>query len=128
MHDIWNPWHGCVKISEGCANCYMFAMDRRRLLDGAVIRRNKSGFDYPLRKKRDGSFQVRPGEMIRVCMTFDFFLEEADLWCDEAWDIMHQRPDVKFFLLTKRASRIKECLPDDWGEAICNGCSRCGAC
>ena len=18
MHDIWNPWHGCKKISEGC--------------------------------------------------------------------------------------------------------------
>ncbi len=18
MHDIWNPWHGCVKCSEGC--------------------------------------------------------------------------------------------------------------
>ncbi|WP_143675676.1 DUF5131 family protein, partial [Succinivibrio dextrinosolvens] len=24
MHDIWNPWHGCIKISEGCKNCYMF--------------------------------------------------------------------------------------------------------
>lgn len=22
MHDIWNPWHGCVKASEGCENCY----------------------------------------------------------------------------------------------------------
>ncbi len=20
MHDIWNPWHGCVKCSEGCEN------------------------------------------------------------------------------------------------------------
>ena len=25
MHDIWNPWHGCVKCSEGCKNCYMYA-------------------------------------------------------------------------------------------------------
>ena len=22
LHDIWNPWHGCVKCSEGCQNCY----------------------------------------------------------------------------------------------------------
>ena len=20
MHDLWNPWHGCVKCSEGCQN------------------------------------------------------------------------------------------------------------
>lgn len=24
MHDIWNPWHGCVKCSEGCEHCYMY--------------------------------------------------------------------------------------------------------
>ena len=24
MHDIWNPWHGCVRVSPGCANCYMY--------------------------------------------------------------------------------------------------------
>ncbi|MFR1499226.1 MAG: DUF5131 family protein, partial [Monoglobus pectinilyticus] len=23
----WNPWHGCHKISAGCANCYMFRSD-----------------------------------------------------------------------------------------------------
>ena len=20
----WNLWHGCKKVSPGCANCYMF--------------------------------------------------------------------------------------------------------
>lgn len=29
---------------------------------------------------------------------------------------MRQRPDVKFFLLTKRPQRVKDCLPDDWGD------------
>lgn len=28
MHDIWNPWHGCVKCSEGCENCYMYYLDK----------------------------------------------------------------------------------------------------
>lgn len=116
MHDIWNPWHGCRKASEGCANCYMFTMDRWRGLDGSVVRRNKVGFRYPLARSRDGSLKVRPGELIRVCMTSDFFVEEADPWREEAWDVMRRRPDVRFWLLTKRPERFAACLPDDWGE------------
>ena len=30
MHDIWNPWHGCRKCSEGCAHCYMYYLDGLR--------------------------------------------------------------------------------------------------
>ena len=26
----WNPWHGCRKYSEGCANCYMFVLDKAK--------------------------------------------------------------------------------------------------
>lgn len=54
--------------------------------------------------------------MIRVCMTSDFFLEEADKWRDEAWNIIYQRRDVIFFLLTKRPERVRKCLPSDWGN------------
>lgn len=116
MHDIWNPWHGCVKCSEGCQHCYMYFLDRMRNRNGADIYRTKSGFYYPLQKNRNGSYKIQSGELIRVCMTSDFFLEEADGWREEAWEIMRQRPDVKFFLLTKRPQRVKNCLPQDWGE------------
>ncbi|MBQ9189830.1 MAG: DUF5131 family protein [Clostridia bacterium] len=116
MHDIWNPWHGCKKCSEGCQNCYMYFMDRQRDRDGADIYRTKAGFAYPLAKDRAGNFKVQSGEQLRVCMTSDFFLEEADAWRPEAWRIMRQRPDVKFFLLTKRPERVERCLPPDWGD------------
>ncbi len=116
MHDIWNPWHGCVKCSEGCENCYMYYLDRKRGHDGSEIYRTKAGFSYPLSRCRDGSFRVKSGEMLRVCMTSDFFLAEADGWRDDAWDIIRERPDVIFFLLTKRPERVADCLPDDWGD------------
>lgn len=115
MHDIWNPWHGCVKCSEGCQNCYMYFLDKTRDKNGADIYRT-GGFDYPLSKDRHGNYKIKSGELIRVCMTSDFFLEEADDWRDEAWSIMRLRPDVKFFLLTKRPQRVKDCLPQDWGD------------
>ncbi len=116
MHDIWNPWHGCKKCSEGCENCYMYFLDAQRGKSGADIYRTKSGFSYPLSKDRSGRYKVKSGEQIRVCMTSDFFLEEADPWRDDAWRIIRQRPDVIFFLLTKRPERVADCLPYDWGD------------
>ncbi|MCM1166954.1 MAG: phage Gp37/Gp68 family protein [Lachnospiraceae bacterium] len=120
MHDIWNPWHGCVKCSEGCENCYMYFLDEQRGKNGSEIYRTKSAFDYPLQKHRNGAYKIQSGELIRVCMTSDFFLEEADEWRSEAWEIMRCRPDVKFFLLTKRPHCIRECLPEDWGNGFEN--------
>ena len=116
MHDIWNPWHGCRKCSEGCQNCYMFFLDALRGKRGEDIYRTKAGFRYPLRKDRGGRYKVKSGEMLRVCMTSDFFLEEADAWREEAWEIIAQRPDVKFFLLTKRPERAADHLPWNWGD------------
>lgn len=116
MHDIWNPWHGCRKISEGCDNCYMYFLDKTRGKNGADIYRTKSGFDYPLHKNRKGQYKIKSGEMLRVCMTSDFFLEDADKWRDDAWEIMRIRSDVIFFLLTKRPERVFKALPDGWGS------------
>lgn len=116
MHDIWNPWHGCRKCSEGCENCYMYFLDGQRGKSGADIYRTKAGFSYPLSRHKNGAYHVISGEQIRVCMTSDFFLEEADGWRDEAWSIIHSRPDVVFFLLTKRPERVIKCLPYDWGD------------
>ena len=116
MHDIWNPWHGCIKKSEGCQNCYMYFLDRQREKNGAQIYKVKNNFNYPLQKDKAGRYKVKSGEQLRVCMTSDFFLEEADGWRAEAWKIIKQRPDVSFFLLTKRPERVAQCLPPDWGE------------
>ena len=116
MHDIWNPWHGCKKCSEGCQNCYMYFLDEQRGKSGADVYRTKAGFRYPLSRDRQGRYKIKSGEQLRVCMTSDFFLPEADAWREEAWDIIRQRPDVVFFLLTKRPERVRGCLPADWGD------------
>lgn len=115
MHDIWNPWHGCIKCSEGCDHCYMYFLDRMREQDGSNIYKTKGGFRKPVQKDRKGRYKIQSGETVRVCMTSDFFLEQADSWREEAWDMMRQRRDVVFFLLTKRPQRVLECLPQDWG-------------
>ncbi len=116
MHDIWNPWHGCVKKSEGCKNCYMYFLDKIRNQDGSRIYKVQNSFDYPLQKNKFGQYKIQSGEQLRVCMTSDFFLAEADEWRSEVWKIIKQRSDVLFFLLTKRPERVEQHLPPDWGK------------
>lgn len=116
-HDIWNPWHGCTKKSEGCLNCYMYYLDKQRnKIDSNNIYKVKNNFNYPLQKDKNGLYKIKSGEEIRVCMTSDFFLEEADKWRDDAWNIIRQRSDVIFYILTKRPERVLEHLPKDWND------------
>lgn len=109
----WNPWHGCHKCSEGCQNCFVYVLDQRYGRDTNKVLKNESSFKAPLAKDKNGNYKIKSGDFVRVCMTSDFFLEEADEWRCEAWKIIRQRPDVTFSLLTKRAERIKANLPED---------------
>ena len=120
MHDIWNPWHGCQKCSEGCQHCYMYYLDKKHNNGDSSIVTKTGSFYYPLSKERNGKLKIKSGELIRVCMSSDFFVEGADKWRDEVWDIIRNRSDVKFFLLTKRPQRALECLPKDWGTGYEN--------
>lgn len=120
MHDIWNPWHGCIKCSPGCENCYMYYLDEIHDMDGSKIYKSSTNFNYPLKKDRQKNFKIQSGELIRLCMTSDFFLKEADDWRPEIWEIIKKRSDVIFFFTTKRAERIVDNLPKDWGDGYEN--------
>lgn len=118
--NMWNPWHGCHKCSPGCKNCYVFFLDKIRDKDSNVISKNKTNFNLPLKKDRSGNFKIASGSEVATCFTSDFFLEEADAWRSEAWEIIKKRSDVYFLICTKRPERILESLPTDWGEGYEN--------
>jgi protein gp37 len=111
----WNPWHGCHKISPGCAHCYVYRHDARYERDPAEVRKN-ADFGLPVRRDRNGHFKIPPGELVYTCFTSDFFLEDADAWRKEAWDMIRMRDDLSFFWITKRIHRFSVNLPADWGE------------
>ncbi len=118
--NMWNPWHGCHKCSPGCKNCYVFFLDKIRDKDSNVISKNKTNFNLPLKKDRSGNFKIASGSEVATCFTSDFFLEEADAWRSEAWEIIKKRSDVYFLICTKRPERILKSLPSDWGEGYEN--------
>lgn len=112
---LWNPWHGCHRYSEGCAHCYVFRMDAKYNRDSDIVVKTKQ-FNLPLAKDRHGNWKYPAGTQFDTCFTSDFFLEEADEWRREAWEIMRLRSDCRFFFITKRIVRIYECLPEDWDQ------------
>lgn len=117
---LWNPWHGCHKCSPGCLNCYVYFLDKKRDKDASVVTKSKTNFNLPLKKTRSGEYKIPSGMEIATCFTSDFFLEEADSWRDDAWDIIKKRSDVDFLICTKRIERFYEHLPEDWGEGYDN--------
>lgn len=103
----WNAWQGCKKVSPGCKNCYMFREKKRWGQDPEKIHRssNKTFFS-PLSWKKPA--------MVFTCSWSDFFIEEADPWRDDAWQVIRVTPHLTYQILTKRPERIIHCLPDDW--------------
>lgn len=116
---LWNPWHGCHKLSAGCVNCYVYRTDGKHGIDSSVVMKTKS-FGLPVRKKRDGSYKIGAGELVYTCFSSDFFVEDADEWRGEAWEMIRSRPDLRFLMITKRIDRLQAVVPDDWGEGYDN--------
>lgn len=54
---IWNPWHGCRKISPGCVNCYVYRRDAEFGKDSSLVEKT-ANFDLPLRKNRQRAFKL----------------------------------------------------------------------
>jgi len=119
MELTWNPWHGCRKYSEGCLHCYVYRRDESIGKDASQIEKTGS-FGLPLQRSRGGAYKVAPGTTVYTCMTSDFFLPEADAWREEAWEMIRQRQDVHFYIITKRIVRFSACIPSDWGDGYEN--------
>lgn len=102
-------------MSPGCLNCYMYRDKARYGQDPATVVRSKPAtFNAPLK-------WCDPARVF-VCSWSDFFIEDADAWRDEAWEIMRRTPHLTYMLLTKRPENIEaykkrfevKRLPHDW--------------
>ena len=114
----WNPWRGCDKISPGCKNCYMFTAQSRYGRNPAEVVRTGT-WDQPRRWQRAAQAAGRT-ERVFTCSWSDWFHADADAWRPEAWSVIRSCPNLSFQILTKRAERIADHLPPDWGVGYPN--------
>lgn len=120
----WEPWTGCYKISDGCTNCYFYGPHAKRYGQNTVQKTDQ--FDWPIRTKKNGEYNIKGNKILATCFATDFFLPEADEWRKDAWKIIKQRSDIDFLILTKRIDRFPISLPEDWGDGYENvnlGCT-----
>lgn len=117
---------GCNKISPGCKFCY--ADDWSARFGNDVWGLNKP------RKKLSNAHWAKPKKWNKACAakgTKDKVFSSS--MCDNfedhptiaeellrLWALIKETPNLEWQLLTKRADRIKDCLPPDWGDGYPN--------
>lgn len=122
---IWNPWRGCHKHSEGCKYCYIHKGDAKKGIETSNIVKTDH-FNAPIERNSKGGYKIKSGQMVYICFSTDFLIEEADKWRDECWEMIRERPDLNFIFLTKRIERLLQCIPNDWNDGYDNvtvGCT-----
>ncbi|WP_052465120.1 DUF5131 family protein [Geoalkalibacter subterraneus] len=121
----FNPWWGCSKVGAGCDHCYAESLDKRTGGDHwgpDKTPRTMSGDNW--RKPRRWQKQAEAnGERRRVfcgsmCDWADTNAPDGER--DRLWNLIRETPSLDWQLLTKRASRISDCLPEDWGAGYPN--------
>lgn len=110
----WN----CVKVSEGCRNCYAESMAKRQGKDF----RGAPGW----RENAVHEFVRAPfGTAAFINSMSDTFHEGASLdWIQRIFSFATQRPDMAFLILTKRIQRALDLAPQlNWHPNIWLGTS-----
>jgi protein gp37 len=116
----FNPWWGCVKVSEGCQRCYAETLAKRfgPNLWGPNSRRRMFGNAHwaePFKWNRDAE---RDGVRRRVfCASMaDVFENVNEVWKERErlWDLIEATPHLEWLLLTKRPENILRLTPWQW--------------
>lgn len=129
----FNPWMGCVKVSEGCRNCYAEALTKNRMglsLWGKDARRQitKTPWQHVRNWNRAAS-RGEPGHLgsgnphlVFTGSLMDWAEDRSDLVepRKRMWDLIRDSRYLHFQMLTKRPENILRFLPDDWGQGYGN--------
>jgi protein gp37 len=120
----WNPVTGCVKISQGCKNCYAERMAKRLKAMGSA--RYEQGFAPTLHYDLiETPFQWKKPRVIFVNSMSDLFQEAVPLsFIQRIFQTMQECPQHIFQVLTKRADRLEAFAPHlPWPENVWMGVS-----
>ena len=118
----WNPVTGCTKITEGCTNCYAYAMAKRLKAMGNP--RYKNGFEVTIHEDLlELPLLWKKPRTIFVNSMSDLFHEKVpNEFILKVFKVMNKTPWHRYQILTKRSSRLLEISPFvKWSPNIWQG-------
>ena len=112
--EVWNPVHGCTKVSEACQNCYAEVMAKRLSGMPASKEKYKNGFKVTLHPEcLDEPFKWKKPRMVFVVSMGDLFHREVPYdFIDKVMEVIRECPQHTFQILTKRPERMAEYFND----------------
>ncbi len=124
-NSTFNPWWGCSQISPGCSRCYAKAFDHRlggNFWEPGVSPRPMSDgyWKKPKGWNRRAEKEGRRARVFSGSMCDIFDVNGIQKERDRLWTLISETPSLDWLLLTKRANRIREYLPEDWGKGYPN--------
>lgn len=125
-NNTFNPWIGCVKISDGCKHCYAETMVKGRMNRPGLwgpektakrARTAEGNWRKPVNWNADAA-AARKRMRVFSGSLCDVFEDHADANAarPDLWNLIRKTPWLDWQLLTKRADNIEEMLPDDWDQ------------
>lgn len=123
VDSTFNAWIGCTRVDEACRNCYAEAQNSYRRWNGGTwgpgAPRKVMSDHYWKQPHTWNRKAIKAGVRQRV-----FCSSLADVFDDESpagqrerlFETIRATPALDWLLLTKRAHRIAERLPKDWGQ------------
>ena len=117
----FNPWWGCLKVSEACKNCYAEAWAKRmgqKVWGASAPRRafTDNHWGQPLKWQKRLSAENKRERVFCASMA-DVFEDRRDLdpHRERLWALIDATPNLDWLLLTKRPGVVERIAP--WGNS-----------
>lgn len=100
--------HFCVKVSPGCKNCYASRLQPRMgLFPFLVENRPKVELVFDEKPLKELMRRKKPTRVFPFDMSDAFMEDYPDEWLDRCFAYFALMPEHKFYVLTKRAERMR---------------------
>ena len=115
---VWQPMHGCTKVSSACVHCYAEVMARR--LQGNHIKSYENGFKPTLNPDvLKDPYKWKKPSMVFVCSMGDLFHHDVPCdYIDQVMQVIRENPQHTFQILTKRAERMAKYFMGGASEGV----------
>ncbi len=116
----FNPWWGCVRVSEGCQKCYAETFAKRLgmgLWGPTAGRRFFDDKHWAEPLKWDKAAKAAGARRRVFCASMaDVFEDNGLVWSqrERLWDLVERTPNLEWLILTKRPENILLMTPWQW--------------